>query len=66
MELLAVRRRPTGLPRQNLALTEVAYTTVKVLQAFKTIENRDPVFEFMEVYKLTTDSKNGAKVAFTR
>ena len=49
---------------QNLALTEVAYALVKIVQAFKTIENRDPVLDFIEVYKLTTNSKNGAKVAF--
>lgn len=60
----------SGGPRvclgQNLALTEVAYALVKIVQTFKTIENRDPVLEFIEVYKLTTDSKNGAKVALTR
>ncbi|KAL8911653.1 MAG: hypothetical protein Q9171_003213 [Xanthocarpia ochracea] len=56
---------PRVCPGQNLALTEVAYSLVRILQAFKTIENRDPVVEFVEVYKLTTDSKNGAKVAFT-
>ena len=60
----------SGGPRvclgQNLALTEVAYALVKIVQTFKTIENRDPVLDFIEVYKLTTDSKNGAKVAFSR
>ncbi|KAL8766385.1 MAG: hypothetical protein Q9209_006819 [Squamulea sp. 1 TL-2023] len=60
----------SGGPRvyvgQNLALIEVAYTIVKIVQAFKAIENRDPVLEFVEVYKFTTDSKNGAKVAFIR
>ena len=50
-------------PGQNLALTEVAYTIVKILQSFKTIENRDPVFEFVEVYKITTNSGNGAEVS---
>ncbi|KAI4114096.1 MAG: hypothetical protein LQ338_008053 [Usnochroma carphineum] len=57
---------PRVCPGQNLALTEVAYTIVKMLQVFKAIENRDPILEFVEVYKLTTDSKNGAKVAFMR
>ena len=54
---------PRVCPGQNLALIEVAYTIVKVLQTFKTIENRDPVLEFVEVYKITTDSGNGAKVS---
>lgn len=57
---------PRVCPGQNLALTEVAYSLVKITQAFRAIENRDPVVEFVEVYKLTTDSKNGAKVAFIR
>lgn len=57
---------PRVCPGQNLALTEVAYSLVRILQAFRAIENRDPVIEFVEVYKLTTDSKNGAKVAFVR
>lgn len=28
------------------------------------VENRDLVLEFEEVYKITTESKNGAKVGF--
>ncbi|KAL8787995.1 MAG: hypothetical protein Q9213_001887 [Squamulea squamosa] len=60
----------SGGPRfcfgQNLVLTEVAYTIFKIVQAFKAIENPDPVLEFVEDYTLTTDSKNGAKVAFMR
>ncbi|KAL9011508.1 MAG: hypothetical protein Q9173_003654 [Seirophora scorigena] len=54
---------PRVCPGQNLALTEVAYTTVKILQTFEAMENRDPVGEFVEVYKLSTESKNGAKSA---
>ena len=54
---------PRVCPGQQLALTEVGYTIVKMLKAFERIENRDPVEEFVEVYKITTDSKNGTKVA---
>ncbi|KAL9044142.1 MAG: hypothetical protein Q9214_002700, partial [Letrouitia sp. 1 TL-2023] len=57
---------PRVCPGQNLALTEIAYTMVRLIQTFRTIENRDPVMEFIEVYKITTDSKNGAKVALFR
>ena len=53
----------TVCPGQSLALTKIAYTIVKIVQAFKSIENRDPVLEFVEVYKITTDSGNGAKVS---
>lgn len=56
---------PRVCPGQNLALTEVAFTIVRILQAYKTIENRDPVLDFVEVYKITTDSANGAKVSLT-
>lgn len=54
---------PRICPGQQLALAEVAYTLVKFLQVFKSIENRDPTLEFVEQYKITTESKNGAKVA---
>ncbi|KAL8729372.1 MAG: hypothetical protein Q9166_004765 [cf. Caloplaca sp. 2 TL-2023] len=56
---------PRVCPGQNLALTEVAYTIVKILQTFKSIENRDPVIGFVEVYKITTSSRNGAKVSLS-
>lgn len=49
---------------QYLALIEMAYTTVKKDQAFRAIESLDPVLEFVEVYKVTLESKNGAKISF--
>ncbi|KAI4122338.1 MAG: hypothetical protein LQ338_005877 [Usnochroma carphineum] len=56
----------SGGPRlcigQQLALTEVAYTTAKLVQRFERIENADPVLEFVEQWKLVTESRNGAKV----
>ncbi|KAL8925531.1 MAG: hypothetical protein Q9208_003422 [Pyrenodesmia sp. 3 TL-2023] len=51
---------------QQLALTEVGYTTAKIVRRFERIENADPVLEFVEQWKLTTDSKNGAKVRLYR
>ncbi|KAF2233437.1 cytochrome P450 [Viridothelium virens] len=54
---------PRVCPGQNLALTEISYALVRIVEAFERIENRDPVMEFVEVYKITTDSGNGAKVA---
>ena len=47
-----------------LRRTEIGYTIVKILQRFPAIENRDPVKQFVEVYKITTASRNGAKVGF--
>ena len=54
---------PRVCPGQQLALTEVGYTIVKIAQTFKEINNRDPVLDFVEHYKISTESKNGAKVA---
>ena len=54
---------PRICPGQQLALTEVGYSIIKIVEAFPAIENRDPVLEFVEHYKLSTESKNGAKVA---
>ena len=50
-------------PGQQLALTEIGYCLVRLVQAFERVENRDPVMGFVEHYKITTESKNGAKVA---
>ena len=54
---------PRACPGQQLGLAEVSYTLVRLLQAFQRVENRDPVFEFVERYKITTESCNGARVA---
>ena len=53
---------PRICPGQQLALTEIAYAIVRILQTFREIENKDPTWDFVESYKITTESKNGAKV----
>ena len=55
---------PRVCPGQQLALAASAYVIVRLAQEFECIENRDPVVEFVEQYKIVTESKNGAKVAF--
>lgn len=57
---------PRVCPGQQLGLTEVCYVLVRILRSCATLENRDPVLEYVEDWKLSTESKNGAKVAFTR
>ena len=47
---------------QQLGLAESGYAVAKIVQRFQRIENADPVLEFVEEWKITTDSKNGAKV----
>jgi hypothetical protein len=48
----------------QLAITEVAYTTVRLLQEFKSVEIRDPE-PWREALTLTCASANGTKVVFT-
>jgi cytochrome P450 len=54
---------PHVCPGQNLALNRVAFTVARLVRAFERIENRDPVLEFVPLYKLVTASQNGVKVA---
>ena len=54
---------PRVCPGQQLALTETAYVLARLLQEFESIENRDPVMEFVEQSRLTIESRNGVKVA---
>ena len=58
----------SGGPRvcsgKNLTLAHISFTMVKFLQKFRRVDNRDPCGQFVEMYKISTESKNGAKVAF--
>jgi cytochrome P450 len=54
---------PHACPGQQLALNRVSFTLARLLKAFKGIESRDPVREFVPIYKLVTASQNGTKVA---
>jgi cytochrome P450 len=49
---------------QQFALTEAGYTTVRLIQAFSSLESRDPN-PFEESLALTLSSNNGTKVALT-
>ncbi|KAL8872930.1 MAG: hypothetical protein Q9174_001533 [Haloplaca sp. 1 TL-2023] len=46
----------------QLALTEVGYAVGRVVERYERVECRDPVPEFVEEWKLSTVSRNGAKV----
>ena len=46
----------------QLALTEVGYTTARLVQRYQMLECTDEVREFVEEWKITTVSRNGAKV----
>lgn len=49
-------------PGKDLARTEIAYVLVRLIREFKTLENRDPVYEYVEESRLTTESRNGLLV----
>ena len=52
-------------PAQNQVLTQLAYLLVRFAQEFKSIENRDEVFDYFEVISMTHESKNGVKIGVT-
>lgn len=54
---------PRICPAQQQVLVQAAYVLVRLVQEFKTLENRDPVLEYVEVTRLVTESRNGLKVA---
>ena len=52
---------PRVCPARQLALTEVSYVVVRLVQRFKTLENRDPG-PWVEALKMSLASKNGVQV----
>ena len=57
---------PRHCPGQQLALAEISFTLVRFLRTFSKIENRDSTLEFVPLHRITTESRNGAMVAFRR
>jgi cytochrome P450 len=57
---------PHVCPGQNMAMNRVAFTVARIVEAFNSIENCDPVAEFVPLYKLVTASQNGVKVSLHR
>ena len=55
---------PRVCPGQQLALAECSFVLFRLLREFERIENRDPVREYVEQSRLTTESRNGVKIAF--
>ena len=56
---------PRICPAQQLVFTQVTFTAVRLLQQFKGLENRDPEKQFVELNKITVESKNGCHVGLT-
>ena len=51
-------------PANQQVLTQACYTLVRLAREWRRIDNRDPVQEYVEEKKMTTQSRNGIKVAF--
>lgn len=54
---------PRICPAQQQVLTQAVYLLVRMTRKFVRIENRDPVLEYVEMVRMTTESRNGVKVA---
>ena len=56
---------PRICPANQQVLTHASYTLVRLTREFRYIENRDPVARYVKSTKVTTQSRNGVKIAFT-
>lgn len=54
---------PRICPAQQQVLTQAVYVLVRLVREFSTIENRDPTQEYVELTKMTVESRNGVKIA---
>ena len=54
---------PRMCPAQNQVLTQLSYLLVRIAQEFRSIENRDDVYEFVEKVRITNESKRGVQIA---
>ncbi|TGO60346.1 hypothetical protein BCON_0036g00360 [Botryotinia convoluta] len=54
---------PRICPAQQQVLTQSVYLLVRMTRRFARIENRDTVLEYVEMVRMTTESRNGVEVA---
>ncbi|KAL8790959.1 MAG: hypothetical protein Q9195_006104 [Heterodermia aff. obscurata] len=54
---------PRICPAQGQVHVQLTYLLVRVVQNFRDIENRDDELAYVEEMKLTSESRNGAKIA---
>lgn len=54
---------PRICPAQQQVLTQAVYVLVRLVREFSGIENRDPTQEYVEMTKMTVESRNGVKIA---
>ena len=54
---------PRICPAQQQVLTQAVYVLVRLVREFAGIENRDCMREYVELTKMTVESRNGVKIA---
>ena len=54
---------PRICPAQQQVLTQTVYVLVRLVREFAGIENRDSTQEYVELTKMTVESRNGVKIA---
>ncbi|KAL9087161.1 MAG: hypothetical protein Q9165_006812 [Trypethelium subeluteriae] len=57
---------PRICPAQQQVLTHTIYMLIRLAQKFESIENCDPVLEYLQKFTLGAESWNGVKVAFKK
>ena len=55
---------PRICPAQQMVLTQYGYLSVRFIQEFECMENRDEEMRFVEEDRMRKQSRNGVKVAF--
>jgi cytochrome P450 len=56
---------PRMCPAHQQVMTQATYVLVRLVTEFASIENRDPVQEYVEWSKMLTESRNGVKIALS-
>lgn len=57
---------PRICPANQQVLTYATYTLVRLTREFASIENRDPVLQYVELTTMATRSRNGVKISLKR
>ena len=63
-EFLPFYGGPRICPANQQVMTHASYALVRLTRHFECIENRDPVMEYIELRKMTAQSRNGVQIAF--
>ena len=57
---------PRVCPAQGMAVLQVKFAVARIVREYEKVECRDPNLDFVERYRITSDSKNGCLVGLVR